>query len=91
MDNVRSISKQDGKNVDRTASLEILSGLIRVGDDHTFGTPYDLSVTFSADEGVAVLKGVDKDVSLHDARAIKKVLKQHGLTWRRNRKKEKND
>lgn len=73
--------RQAGKSVVKnTGSLEILSGIIRVGPDHKkYGDPYTALVTFSGDRNRVILKGVNKPISIGEARAIRDVLDEHGL------------
>lgn len=62
------------------ASLEILSGLIRVGPDHyKFGDDFTVSITFSADGETAIVKGVDKPLTIQEGKQVRDILKQYGL------------
>lgn len=71
------------------ASLEILSGLIRVGPDHfRFGDDFTVSITFSADSNVATVKGVDKPLTLTEAKQVRNILKQYGLKMSYHTKRE---
>jgi hypothetical protein len=69
------------------ASLEILSGIIRIGaDDHIFGDPYVVSVTFIVDEDTVIFKGLDKKITLEQAKAIRDVFKKYKLyKWKIHR------
>lgn len=73
------------------ASLEILSGLIRVGPDHyKFGDNFTVSITFSADNNIATVKGVDRPLTLTEAKQVRDILKQYGLKMRYHTKEETN-
>lgn len=70
------------------ASLEILSGLIRLGDNHyKFGDDFTVSITFSADGGTAIVKGIDKPLTFKEGKQVRDILKQYGLKMRYHTKR----
>jgi hypothetical protein len=86
------------------AYTEILSGLIRIGPDAHLGwpegpDPYELTVTFSADKGVATLKGLvtPRKYSFKESReimnAVQKACQDLHLEpiWERIKHKETDD
>lgn len=74
------------------ASIEILSGLIRLGPEHfKFGDPYTVSLAFSVDEDEAILKGLDQHITYENGREIIEILRQYGLRRKRHRRRSIND
>lgn len=74
------------------ARVEILSGIVRVGPQMDgYGDPFEFAVAFSADEGVAHLKGLvaDRRFTLRHAAAIRRALRQVGLRLDFRRVEEK--
>lgn len=76
------------------ASVEILSGIVRVGPDHArYGDDYDVAAAFSSTDGRrAVLKGLTSDDQLEPAhvRAAMAAVEALGLipVWIRLKKKK---
>lgn len=76
------------------ASVEILSGIVRVGPEHNqYGDPYDFAVGFSSVDGkTAVVKALvtdDRPGTPSHLKAVVSALKEKGLTATWERKKSK--
>jgi hypothetical protein len=71
-----------------TATFEVTSGIVRVHlNGGVWGDPFDLAVTVTGDEGVALIKALAAPVSTAVRKAIFAALRQvgfHTVTWRRH-------
>lgn len=68
------------------ASLEVLGGIIRVHPEGAFGAPYSWSCHAQFDGPRVVLRSVQRAPTTSEARAVKVLLMEHGITdvtWER--------